>query len=99
MCKCKASCFVQHFAIMQRLKILLVLLVLLSFQFTAIAQTQSNNTYFVVIGTFKMIDNAVRFTAEANRNGLVAQYAIRPAIGLYYVYVLETKDHVKAYNL
>ena len=76
-----------------------ILLPLLFFHFSVIAQVQSDKTYFVVIGSFKIQDNAIRFTADANHNGFTAQYAICPSLGLYFVYVLETNDHIKAQEL
>lgn len=79
------------------MKFLKILLILLSCHFAAAAQ--SANNYFVVIGTFRMPDNAARFSTEASQNGFVAQYAMCPALGLYYVYILETKDHLQAYLL
>jgi outer membrane protein OmpA-like peptidoglycan-associated protein len=51
-----------------------------------------------VIGAFRVVDNAARFTASANRNGFTAQYAIHAQRKLYYVYLLNTPDKKKAYN-
>ena len=79
------------------MKFLKILFILLFWHFAAM--TQSDSTYFVVIGTFRMPDNAARFSTEASQNGFVAKYAICPALGLYYVYVLETNDHLKAHLL
>ncbi len=61
------------------------------------AQTVDSN--YVVIGAFGVLDNAVRFTAAANKNGFTAQYAIQPARNLYYVYILNTDNRKKAFNL
>jgi hypothetical protein len=81
------------------MKHLTILMIFLSVHFTAVTQPQSEGAYFVIVGTFRMLDNAVRYAQEASRNGLMAQYAICPTTGLYYVYVLETNDHLRAHNL
>jgi outer membrane protein OmpA-like peptidoglycan-associated protein len=65
--------------------------------FSAPAQTVDSN--YVVIGAFRVLDNAVRFTAAANKKGFTAQYAIQPARNLYYVYILNTDNRKKAFNL
>jgi outer membrane protein OmpA-like peptidoglycan-associated protein len=61
------------------------------------AQTVDSN--YVVIGAFRVLDNAVRFTAAANKKGFAAQYAIQPARNLYYVYILNTDNRKKAFNM
>ncbi len=63
------------------------------------AQAQNNSSHYVVIGAFKVLDNAARFTTLANKNGFTAMYAINPGRQLYYVYLLDTDDKKKAYNL
>ncbi len=81
------------------MKFFRVYLAALSFaliSFSSQAQTSTSN--YVVIGAFRMLDNAVRFTAAANKNGFTAQYAIQPARNLYYVYILNTDDNKKAFN-
>ncbi len=65
--------------------------------FSTQGQTQDSN--YVVIGAFRVLDNAVRFTAAANKNGFSTQYAIQPVRNLYYVYILNTDDRKKAFNL
>lgn len=52
--------------------------------------------HYVTIGVFAVQDNAVRFTAKANKAGFSAQYAINPARKLYYVYLLQSSDKRKA---
>jgi len=82
------------------MKFFKVYLTALSFaliSFSSSAQVMDSN--YVVIGAFKILDNAIRFTAAANKNGLTAQYAIQPSRDLYYVYVLNTDDRKKAFNL
>lgn len=51
---------------------------------------------FVVIGAFAIPNNAKRFTEQANRKHLHAQFMINPNRNLYYVYVLSTIDRAKA---
>jgi outer membrane protein OmpA-like peptidoglycan-associated protein len=60
------------------------------------AQTASQE-YYVTIGVFAVQENAIRYTAGANKKGFNAQYAINPARKLYYVYLLQTDDKKKAY--
>lgn len=63
--------------------------------------TGQNNpdNYYVTIGAFRQMENAVRFTATANKNGFAAAYAINTSRQLYYVYLLNTPDQKKAYDL
>lgn len=61
------------------------------------AQTAKQSSYYAVIGAFAKIDNAIRYTAKANKNNFSAQYAIHSSNKLYYVYILETPDLKKAY--
>lgn len=60
---------------------------------------QTVDSNYVVIGAFRVLDNAVRFTAAASKSGFAAQYAIQPARKLYYVYVLNTDNRKSAFNL
>jgi len=81
------------------MKFFKVYLAALSFaliSFSSLAQTTNSN--YVVIGAFRVLDNAVRYTAAANKNGFTAQYAMQPARNLYYVYILSTDDKKKAFN-
>ncbi len=66
--------------------------------FSVHSQTVYPDGHYVVIGAFRVLENAVRFTAMANKNGFTAQYAINPARQLYYVYVFNTKEKKKAFN-
>ncbi len=66
-------------------------------RFPSLAQDASSN--YVVIGAFRVLDNAVRFTSAANKSGFKADYALQPARNLYYVYILNTDDKKKAFNL
>lgn len=51
---------------------------------------------FVVIGAFAIPNNAKRFTEQANKKSLHAQFMINPNRNLYYVYVLSTIDRAEA---
>ncbi len=62
---------------------------------TASAQTVAKD-YYVTIGIFGVQDNAIRYTAKANKMGFSSQYAINPRQKLYYVYLLQTPDRKKA---
>ncbi|MBS1505588.1 MAG: OmpA family protein [Bacteroidetes bacterium] len=77
-------------------KAFVFLFLLLSFSFQGTSQTKES--HYVVIGAFRVVDNAARFTASANRNGFSAQYALQPERKLFYVYLLTTGDKKKAYN-
>lgn len=70
-------------------------IVLISF----LSQAQTANSNYVVIGAFRVLSNAERYTAVANKEGFSAQYAIHPTRNLYYVYILNTEDRKKAFNL
>jgi len=82
------------------MKFFKVYLAILSFaliSFSSLAQSANSN--YVVIGAFRVLDNAVRYTAAANKNGFTAQYSIHPARNLYYVYILNTANRKQAFNL
>jgi outer membrane protein OmpA-like peptidoglycan-associated protein len=64
---------------------------------TVKGQTQSTE-YYVTIGVFAVQDNAVRYSAKANKMGFNAQYAINPARKLHYVYLLQTSEKRKAFS-
>jgi len=82
---------------MKFLSVYLAALSLALISFSSRAQTTDSN--YVVIGAFRVLDNAVRFTAASNKNGFAAQYAIQPSRNLYYVYILNTDDRKKAFNM
>jgi outer membrane protein OmpA-like peptidoglycan-associated protein len=63
------------------------------------SQAQTTDANYVVIGAFRILDNAVRFTADANKKGFTAHYAIQPTRNLYYVYILNTDNRKQAFNL
>ncbi|HPM32245.1 MAG TPA: OmpA family protein [Chryseolinea sp.] len=70
------------------------------FQPTVAARQEHQNLAetpnFVVIGAFAIPNNAKRFTEQANKRNLHAQFMINPNRNLYYVYVLSTIDRDKA---
>lgn len=61
------------------------------------AHSQDGDTYYVVVGAFRKIENAVNYTKMANEKGFNAQYAINPARSLYYVYLLNTEDKRRSF--
>jgi hypothetical protein len=81
------------------LLVFLVLVVPLStFQTDAIAQNQNQPVrYYVTVGVFSVLENAISYTSKANKANFHAQYAINPARKLYYVYLLDTDDKRKAF--
>lgn len=56
----------------------------------------AQDEYYVTIGVFAVQDNAVRYTAKANKAGFSAQYAINTERNYYYVYLLQTPEKRKA---
>jgi len=63
------------------------------------SQAQTVNSNYVVIGAFRVLSNAERYTEMAKKEGFSAQFAIQPGRNLYYVYILNTDDKKKAFNL
>jgi hypothetical protein len=53
--------------------------------------------YYVVVGGFAMLDNAVRYTSHVNDDGFNAQYAFIESRKLYYVFLFESEDRKKAF--
>ncbi|MFO7257564.1 MAG: OmpA family protein [Bacteroidota bacterium] len=51
---------------------------------------------YVVIGAFAVHQNAIRFTSHAKSLKYDARYEFNPNRGLYYVYVLDTRDRERA---
>jgi len=60
-------------------------------------QSAEPRNYYAVIGVFRILNNAIRYTDKANKNNFNAQYEINPDRKLYYVYLLSTTDRKKAY--
>lgn len=57
----------------------------------------AQNEYYVTIGVFAVKDNAVRYTAKANKAGFNAQYAINTKRNYYYVYLLQSNERRSAF--
>jgi hypothetical protein len=60
------------------------------------AQAEPRN-YYAVIGAFRLLDNAIRYTDKANKNNFNAQYEVNPERKLYYVYLFHSQDRKKAF--
>ena len=81
---------------MKGLKLSLWIVGFLTLCHSALAQTATKH-YHVTIGVFAVQNNAINYTAKANKQGFNSQYAINPIRKLYYVYLLQTEDRKKAY--
>lgn len=79
------------------MKKILLIVGILSIGFSQ-AQQQVPTTHYVVIGAFRVLNNAVRFADQATRNGFPAKYAMRQDRKLYYVYISSDESKKKAYN-
>jgi outer membrane protein OmpA-like peptidoglycan-associated protein len=80
------------------MKKLLLIVATLSIGFSQAQQQGDPTTHYVVIGAFRILENAIKLSQLASQNGFPAQYAIQPDRNLYYVYVLSEEDKKKAYN-
>ena len=60
-------------------------------------QSAEPRHYYAVIGVFRILNNAIRYTDKANKNNFSAQYEINPDRKLYYVYLLNTTGRQKAF--
>lgn len=78
-------------------RLILVILIAIGTVSFSYAQSGEAPTYYVTIGVFAKLDNALRYTEKANKNNFNAQYAINQQRKLYYVYLLETEDRKKAF--
>ncbi len=74
---------------------LTVIAILSVFSFAAHAQTSPKSNY-VVIGVFRVLDNAIKFTDRANAQSFNAAYAQNPRNKLYYVYLLQSDERKRA---
>lgn len=80
---------------MNVLKRALPLMILLALS-GPVASLAQDAEYYVTIGVFAIQENAVRFTAKANKAGFNAQYAINPQKhNWYYVYLLQGTERRK----
>lgn len=50
----------------------------------------------VIVGVFRVLDNAVRFTDKANKQNFSAGYVQNPRNKLYYVYIFQSTEPKKA---
>ena len=82
---------------MKTIRLFLILLAALGISYSSASQVQQGPTYYVTIGVFAKLENAIRYTDKANKNNFSAQYAINQPRKLYYVYLLETKDRKQAF--
>jgi outer membrane protein OmpA-like peptidoglycan-associated protein len=73
--------------------VLSIVLILASFKIHA--QINSSH-YYVVVGVFQKMENAIACTDRANRNNFSSNYAINPSTNTYYVYVLDSDDKANA---
>lgn len=64
----------------------------------AVGQSPKSRSYYVVIGAFRIHDNAIRYTDKANKNNFNAQYAINPQRKLYYVYLYHSEELRTAFS-
>lgn len=78
-------------------KSIYTLLFLLLFAVLKASAQSAEPNYYVVIGVFSKLDNAVRLTDKANLDGFNAQYAINARQNWNYVYLLQTTEKRKAY--
>ncbi len=69
----------------------------LSSYFNWVEAQPPTQEYYVTIGVFAKLDNAIHYTALANKIGFNSQYAINPGRKLYYVYLFQSEDRKKAY--
>jgi len=75
----------------------IVLAFLLSVLWFNLSAQENPPKNYLVIGVFKVHENAIRRTEMANKLNFSAQYAINPLRKLYYVYLLETDDRKHAF--
>ncbi len=64
----------------------------------AYADAQTTGNYYVVIGAFRIHDNAIRLTEQAAKLNLMADYALNSRETFHFVYVLQTNDRARAYS-
>lgn len=82
---------------MKSLKLVLSVWACMSLGTMGYAQT-ADAEHYVTIGVFAIHDNAIRYTARANKMGFNAQYAINAPRKLYYVYLMQTPERRKAFS-
>lgn len=83
-------------AIMKTLRFVLLAMVLAIATTSGHAQVPGPERY-VIIGVFRVLDNAVRFTDKANKLSFNAGYIQNPRNKLYYVYLFQSLESKKAF--
>ena len=79
--------------------LLFVLLIAVLSTGTLFAQNQDSPgpERYVIVGVFRIMDNAVRFTDRANKLNFHAGYIQNPRNKLYYVYIFQSLESKKAF--
>ncbi|HMJ71655.1 MAG TPA: OmpA family protein [Cyclobacteriaceae bacterium] len=78
---------------------LLLIVLLAALASTSFAQNQDapGPERYVIVGVFRVLDNAVRFTDKANKANFSAGYIQNPRNKLYYVQIFQTVESKKAF--
>jgi outer membrane protein OmpA-like peptidoglycan-associated protein len=80
---------------------LLFIVLLAALASTSFAQNQDQDApgpeRYVIVGVFRVLDNAVRFTDQANKANFSAGYIQNPRNKLYYVYIFQSVESKKAF--
>jgi outer membrane protein OmpA-like peptidoglycan-associated protein len=77
--------------------LLIALLVVLASTSFAQQQDAPGPERYVIVGVFRSLDNAVRFTDKANAMSFSAGYIQNPRNKLYYVHIFQTLESKKAF--
>lgn len=80
-----------------RRSLLFVLLLTLTSVSFAQKQDAPGPERYVIVGVFRVMDNAVRFTDKANKMSFQAGYIQNPRNKLYYVYIFQSLESKKAF--
>jgi outer membrane protein OmpA-like peptidoglycan-associated protein len=80
-------------------KSLPIILLVITLASASFAQTQHapGPDRYVVVGVFRILDNAVRYTDRANKMSFSAGYVQNPRNKLYYVYLFHSLESKKAF--
>jgi len=73
-----------------------LLIVLTSASFAQTTNGQGPERY-VIVGVFRVLDNAVRYTDKANKASFQSGYIQNPRNKLYYVYIFQSLESKKAF--
>jgi outer membrane protein OmpA-like peptidoglycan-associated protein len=76
---------------------LVLLMVILTSTLFAQNQDAPGPERYVIVGVFRVMDNAVRFTEKANNMSFHAGYIQNPRNKLYYVYIFQSVESKKAF--